>query len=341
MSVQIVWGGPIIAPRAQLTCPFCLAPTPAGGSPPKCESCSQDLPPLYVAAMASSPPPQVLPLQVFGLSRHGKTAYLAALTTLLRSCVRIWDGCICQPATPPSQNQLQLFDRCFRNGEMPPPTPPDFDECHVLLVPQLGCWGAQAVLVRDGPGDAFASMTVAGDRARFLLKAPLTFMFLSLADAAAAGLPIEVVMNNFLHTLVGGGVSLDQTPRKLVLVLTKADLITDLPADLWEYVLSDPLRPVLLGEPGAAARRFDPPAIEDYMRTLRRVGLAAEEWFAQSAERQAFLALARAHRIEVSVALVWATGFDPGEDNRQRFAWRPCRVLDPLFLGLDMSRRGL
>lgn len=326
----------VVAAANPITCPFCLSLTTPNDSPSKCSTCEKALPPLYVDAAAQYRP---FPIQVFGLPEHGKSVYLAALTMMLRKAIIVWDECICQPATPASQEMVMKVNGYFRTGEMPAITPPGSDECYLMLVPRMARWGSRAVMIRDCSGEAFTGMDVKLDQAKYLLRSPLTFMFLSLADYLSSNGPaMDMLLTNYLNTLISCGVRFDRESRKIVLVLTKADLIADLPQPLVDYIQGEPIRPILLGEPGADQRGFDEPAVDEYMRVLRKASAALKEWFALTADGKTLLALAKVYNIDLCCSLVWSTGFDPGRDNETRFSWRPCRVLDPLFLGLDLSR---
>ncbi len=83
-------------------------------------------------------------------------------------------------------------------------------------------------MIRDCSGEAFREIDVDLKEAAFLLAAPLTFMFISIQDLKdSAVIQLDTLMTNYLNSLAAHGVRLEREFRKIVVVLTKADLFLD------------------------------------------------------------------------------------------------------------------
>jgi hypothetical protein len=324
------------AARGPVVCPYCLAGTAVDGPDAKCKVCEKRLPPLYLEAPGPAP---ALPIQVFGLSEHGKSAYLAALTMVLRDMIAVWPGCICTPATQASQTKVREINQYRATGTMPPLTQLGRDECYLMLIRNSIPWGKRALMIRDCSGEAFGTLEVSLDEARFLIRSPITFMFYSLADThLLPGFSFDMLMDNYLNTLLLHGERFERGHRRIVVVLTKADLLVDrLPEPLLAYLKSDPIWP-LITQGVRHEHRLDGPAVDEYVKIMRKASKAIETWIGSTIPGATLLSLARVRQIEIRFALVSSTGGQVGTDNRMAVPWEPCRVLDPLFCALDMGQ---
>jgi hypothetical protein len=297
------------------------------------------LPPLYLEG--EPVPRQVVPIQVFGLSEHGKTVYLSALTMTLRRMNCVWRDAICMPATAVSQRKVLEINEYLRTGQLPPLTPLGKSECFILMLRNMVPWGRKALVIRDCSGEAFGEMDVKVDEASYFLVAPTTFMFFSLSDSnLIPGFTIDMLMNNYLNTLVSKGVRFDQGKRKIILILTKPDKLKMnhvLPEALWKYVECDPIWPLL--DEGVLQQPLTAENMEEYLGIMRKASVAIEDWVGATSAGATLISLAREYHVELSFSIVWGTGWDDGLGSAQNVVWRPARVLDPLFWALEMSGR--
>ncbi len=283
-----------------------------------------------------------LPIQFFGLSGHGKTTYLAALNMMLQRVNRAWNGFTTVPATEPSQRLAREARVYFETGQLPPASPPCVKDTYLILLNRVPKWVKAAVMVRDCSGDAFRGIGVDLTEASFLLQGTITFMFVSLEDLrSSAGYSMDILMTTYLNAFAAQGVQLDQEYRKIVVVLTKADLFWDkLPDELLNYIKEDPI--------WATCRREDQPPrwyslaeTESYLETMARISRSLEDWVCQSAAgARMFVSLAHDNHIEVQFSLVSATGAAPRrQDNALDTSWEPTRVLDPLLWAFELDSR--
>ena len=253
------------------SCPYCLASVSESTEPTECQECHKEIPPSYLREHRNLRP---LALQIIGWRGHGKTAYLSALVMALAKLGKIWPRYLYSAATEATQRRLQEIFQYSESGRLPPPTPHDADECHVLMIRNMEHWGSRALLLRDCAGEELDCVERPMARFPFLLRAPVSLMALSLADIAQArGRSMEMLMNDYVSTLTRHGVDLRQARRKLVVILTKADLIYEMPAALRSYLVSDPLwAAVNAGESGHQVRpsELNAAAVARYSGCRRR-----------------------------------------------------------------------
>jgi hypothetical protein len=138
---------------------------------------------------------------------------------------------------------------------------------------------------------------------------------------------------------------------KLVIALTKADRIPNLPHDLRRYLKDDPLATEVKAEsellahgvkPGDPAFRFDDRAVqsgESYLNRLWEAHGQIAAWLGSTLAGSLLTRRAGAQHIDLRFCLVSATGSDLRSDGHMEAHWRPYRVLDPLFWALELGSR--
>lgn len=319
----------------RLICPYCLAEIRGGKNIMRCPRCKHDLPVQYVHDYEQVPP---FFAQVFGWSRVGKTVFLSALTLMLMKMASVWPKYACSPATDASQRKVQEINEFLANGKMPPLTQLGPQELYIMLLKGMERWGGRTLVTRDCAGEIFDTMQVPVDQAPFLLNAPTTFMLISLPDLPkSGGRSMDMLMNNYINTLMHNGVDLERERRKLVVVLTKADLIPNLPPNLRQYLVSDPLW-AAASAPGRV-REMDVMAMQEYLEIMGRVSDAIENWLQSDASGLNFVRLGKGRNIELRFSLVSSTGAAVGEDGSMPQTLEPRRVLDPYFWALELQSR--
>jgi hypothetical protein len=325
--------------QQSVICPFCLDRTAISGAPPMCRSCGQELPPLYLDAGQSMQP---LPIQLFGLSRHGKTTFLTALTMALRRVNALWQGCTAMAATESSRQIVRDVNVYFDTGKMPPMTALGAKDCYLMLIDHMIPWGRRALMVRDCSGEAFRELVVNVEEAYFFLKSPFTFMFISLLDLRnSGGYSMDLMLDSYLNTLASNGVRLGKERRKVVIVLTKADLFLlqdDFPQELSDYLRKDPFRSLLSEEGDVQWQTLGD--MKSYMQEMAAMSRKIEAWICRRAEGRTLVALARDRNVEIQFSLVSSTGSPPEEKgNILTTGWAPIRILDPFFWTLELESR--
>ncbi|MEA2604065.1 MAG: hypothetical protein QOF89_5057 [Acidobacteriota bacterium] len=317
-------------------CPLSLESTKVNGASPRCECCDEALPPLYLREGQNMLP---LPIQFFGLSRHGKTTYLAALTMALQRANAIWNGFTALAATKSSQRFIRDVNIYFATGKLPPVTPLGIKDSYLMLLKRIPKWGTTALMVRDCSGEAFREIEIDLQEASFLLKGPITLLFISLEDFKdSGGYTLDTLLTSYLNALAAHGARLEREHRKVIVVLTKADLFwNSLPEDLCNYITADPLWQPLQQEDTPQWRVAD---MDSYLATLNRISGSIEDWICNQFAGRTLVTLARDHNIEIQFSLVSSTGAAPRtQDNALAIQWQPSRVLDPFLWALELDSR--
>jgi hypothetical protein len=338
---------------SDLICPFCLELNSRRKDTLLClnQDCGKELPVLYKDPEKSMPP---FPVQVFGWSQHGKTTYLAALTMMLMKMRCLWESYTWLAVTDTSQGKVREINIHERNGTVPRPTLMGSDDCYVMMLRKMEPWGDRAMLVRDCPGEIFKDMDVPLDHAPFLRRARTIFMFISLpdlldpkeGDQTFEGQTMEMLITNFLHTLKKH--KLDLRGRRMILVLTKADLIRDLPTGLRDYLLDDVLwtaassqdpKSVLRDYLGSFGNSLASAFVKRYFEGMKEADIAIRRWLERDHNAQNFIGLAEEYKVDLRLSLTSSTGgnVEPGSGLDQR--WEPRRVLDPFFWALELERQ--
>lgn len=322
-------------------CPVCLEGTGGSEVSPKCDHCGASLPPLYLREARSRLP--LLPIQFFGLSRHGKTTYLIALMTALQRVNGAWSGFTAMPATESSQRLVRESRNHFDTSTLPPLSPPGVKDPYLVLLNRVPKWIKVALTIRDCSGEAFHGIDIDLRDAPFLLKGPLTLMFISLGDLKnSGGYTLDSMMTNYLNALAANGARVELEHRKIVVVLTKTDLFLDtLPDYLADYIKEDPIW-AACREEGRSPRSYSLAEMASYLEEMASISQGIEEWICRSAAGRMFVDLARDSEVEIQFSLVSSTGAAPrAQDNILATSWEPARVLDPLLWALELvvSRR--
>jgi hypothetical protein len=319
----------------QLICPHCLAEIRSWNKPERCPKCKGKLPVQYVDDFDGHPP---FFAQVFGWSRVGKTVFLSALTLMLIKMSKVWPRYRHSAATDASQRKVQEINEYLAKGKMPNLTQLGPQEVYIMVLGNMERWGSRALVTRDCAGEIFDSMEVPVEQAPYLLNAPTTFMLISLPDLpSSGGRSMDMLMNNYINTLMKHGVDFKKERRKLVVVFTKGDIISDLPPNLQNYLVSDPLW-AAVNSP-SDVKQMGVTAMQEYIEVMDRVSDAIRDWMQRDASGRNFVRLAESKSIDMRFSLISSTGAPVGEDGQMPVALSPRRVLDPYFWALELQSR--
>jgi hypothetical protein len=319
-----------------LICCYCLAELRSRKPPQRCPKCKSELPVQYVYDYDSNPPFFV---QMFGWSAAGKTTFISALTLMLVRMSEVWPRYTWSAATDGSHRKVREMNAYFAKGIMPQITSLGPQEIYIMMLRHMELFGGRSLVLRDCAGEVFDTMEIPLEQAPYLLNTPTTLMLISLPDLPyAGGRTIEMLLTNYLNTLMKHGVDFDRERRKLVVVLTKADLIPNLPIGLRYYLLADSLWAAMYKKEPVehvdTATVLDATAMYDYLKTMKQVSDKIRDWIQQDASGKAFVRLAESKNLEMRFSLISSTGGAVSEGNTAPVTLSPKRVLDPLFWAL-------
>jgi hypothetical protein len=246
----------------------------------------------------------------------------------------VWRHYTCTAVTEASQRKLQeLEENFFAQGRMPSATSRGMQEAYILLLERMPLWNGRTLVIRDCAGEIFDTMQIPVEDTPYLLRVPTTLMCISLPDLHnTAGRSMDMLLNNYVETFLHHGVNFTREQRALVVVLTKADLIQDLPAHFQHYLATDPL-----WEAVHAGRSIDDETMEEYLETMGRVSDALGDWIQRDVAGRTFVRLAAGHNITLRYAIISSTGKPLGATASPCEALEPRRVLDPYFWALELQ----
>jgi hypothetical protein len=321
--------------RRKIICPYCLAEIRgASKNLESCPGCKNSLPIQYVHDYETNQPFFV---QVFGWSQVGKTVFLSALTLMLVKMSNVWPKYASAAATNASQVKVREINEYLAKGHMPNPTQLGPQEVYIMLLRNMERWGGRSLVTRDCAGEIFDNLEIPVDQAPFLLNAPTTFMLISLPDLTNSGHSIDMLMNNYINTLMKHRVDFKKDHRKLVVVFTKADKIQNLPPNLRHYLINDPLWAAVNAQGHVA--QMDALAMQEYIEIMGRVSETIRDWINQNATGRTFIRLADEKNIDMRFSLISSTGAEVSGDHKMLEQLAPRRVLDPYFWALELQSR--
>lgn len=317
----------------RVICPYCLAEIRGGKNLRQCPNCKKPVPVLYRSSYKQHPPFFV---QVFGWSRVGKTVYLQALTLMLIRMAKLWPRFAHSAATEISQQLEKNVNEYLIKGSLPPVTPLGLQDAYIMVLNNMPRWGGRTLVTRDCAGEVFDNLEVPVEQAPYLLNVPTAFMFISFADIPnSEGRAINMLMNNYINTLLNKRVDFKRENRSIVVVLTKGDVIPGLPLNLRQYLQNDPLWSAI-NTPGNVGQ-MDMVKMAEYLEEMERVDKAICDWIQQDAAGKTFVRLAGDNNIKLRFSIISSTGADVGSDNKLPTSLSPRRVLDPYFWALELQ----
>jgi hypothetical protein len=168
---------------------------------------------------------------------------------------------------------------------------------------------------------------------------------LSLADLEnEEAAVLDLLLDSLIQRRRKSGHS-DERPMRLIVALTKADRLSNLPAALRNELKGDPTWAAMAGQnenpmsssPMPRDGGGDANYLRAYVERLWTIHLLLTKWFGSTLTGHRFLERAKAHFIEVRFAMVSATGGAAFGMVKPVQHWQPRRVLDPVLLGFDFE----
>lgn len=326
----------------QIRCPYCFGETQYTRSIKSCKNraCSKPFPVLYCENYKQFSP---FFLQMTGWSQVGKSAYLLALTYVLQKIDAAWPQFTFMAETNETMEYMKEATRIDVDGVVPEPTQMELQEAYIIQMENMPRWGRRTMITRDVAGEAFEKLSFPLQYMPYLMHVPTDLMLIAPTDNNL----IWPLMNGFISTLVENKFKFSKTPRRVVTVITKADLLIEdrqdslkLPAELEKYLREDPFSVRKKMNP------VPPDFMNQYMVQLKEMGKIAEDYLASCVPggRQ-FISQARSKGIQLDFCVVSSFGSNPqvntnegGKTKALVYQFNPMRVLDPLFLAMDQQR---
>lgn len=292
------------------------------------------------------PPPGPLPpsLEIFSRSGHGRSSFLMALLFQLRRLNLVWPNYLCWPQDELTEAALKQIHEHVHHGRLPVSTIDSEGTRYDLLLQGLERWGRRRLVVWDRPDPVLSqSQTTLPQDLGWQATA---CWLLSLADLSAVDLQIlDMTFDDLMRARRRTGHDSASQPLRLVVVLTKADALPDLPLTLRRYLKEDNISMALSANDGLLAESKvgsplllrSPDALQQYLIGLWRVHEEIQRWMETMLSGQMLVHRAREHHVELRFAIVSATGSGLSTEGLLQIPWSPRRVLDPLFWALELD----
>jgi hypothetical protein len=208
-------------------------------------------------------------------------------------------------------------------------------EVLIFYLRNMPRWGSRTMVVMDHAGEQFAGLDLDLADIPFLQHTPISILLLSLDDLASAGKRIDDLITTYLRTLDMHHADPAGQRRQLIVALSKADLLCDLPAELSSYLSSDTGGLPLTGRQGNA--QLSGEHLQCYLQRMQQSSDAIRNWVATTLPNgRSMLNMLHNQKVETCFTLISATGSPlPPISGGGALAPRPRRVLDPFFWMLE------
>lgn len=334
----------LFKPTKSILCPYCLAQIyfKEGDKLDRCPigigrgGCGSELPPKYVHKFNQMQP---FFMQLIGWSQVGKTVYLQALTAMLKHLTTIWkDDYAASAQTDATLRYNRNVKSYLSSGEMPPATQLQLQDAYIMHLENMARWGSRTLVLRDIAGEYFNELKFPIEQTPYLIHVPTTLMMISINDLVKSSFTMDQLMSSYIQTLIKFDSKYGSKKRNVIVVLTKADLLSrGLPTVLLNYLNTDPFSTMFVN--AVEVEEMGDGAMTNYMRDLHLVSDEIQEWVKSIDGGRTLIALAKNEGIELRFSLVSSTGGIVNEDNRMRIPIAPIRVLDPFFWALEYQSK--
>ncbi|HVR08817.1 MAG TPA: hypothetical protein VMW75_12280 [Thermoanaerobaculia bacterium] len=313
------------------------------------------------AARAAASLPADLPtFEIFARPGHGRTSFLWAALFMLRKLNVVWPDYLCWPQDGATDEALKGILQRVHEGLLPSRSAVVGSDAEgaaddgtepeamrfLLVLHKMERWGDKGLAVWDRADPVFSPPARDGRAVACNWTAP-AFWLVSLADLAEVEIEfLDMLFDNLVLARVRQGYGLRPKPFQLVVVLTKADAIPNLPLALRTYLKDDPLWHAVSGEVTLATLRQGSPAavlplgpdqLKLYLGTLWRVHQEIQAWLDSTLSGHMLIRRAAEHHVELRFALISATGSGIASGQSLAVPWCPRRVLDPLFWAFELA----
>lgn len=300
------------------------------------------------------PPPPERPalgssLELLSAPQHGKTSFLWSLSFMARKLSLFWPEYVCWPQDDASKKSFETMLQAMSHRELP--VVGSASSRLLLALRGMERWGERRLFVEDDRDPVLGIDKDMPSSQRDINWGVPVFWLLSLPDIAMEDPQlIDHRLDEIIRARMRSNRSFEAQPLRLVIVLTKADRIPNLPRGLREYLKGDPLAAVVKAEAALSdmnpERRteypvlhFDSKAVQLYLETLWGVHEQITDWLRTTLTGNLLTRYADVHHITLRFCLVSATGSDLRRNGHLAIPWRPRRVLDPLFWALELGCR--
>ena len=206
----------------------------------------------------------------------------------------------------------------------------------ILTLYGLERWQDTRLVLHDFAGEVFSDLEIKAHH-RLIQRAKTLLVIYSISDLLdLRERSMDELLMSYRRTISQLGERARGQRKVMVITLTKADLLDNLPEELQTYLEEDPL--VTKNVTQLAGLRTSE-GMAQYIDNMERVSEIIAEWLAQTADGVRFLNLARSMSLELRFTICSALGSNVSDDDGKLLnSIQPSRVLDPFFWLLETIR---
>ena len=236
-----------------------------------------------------------------------------------------------EPTTDATLRFVRSEVNVNNDGYLESITPLGSNEAYILQSKNMENFGGRTIVFRDCGGEIFDPINITELNAvPYLLKVPTTFILLSIADLEInPGYRMDQVLNTYINTLLSNKINPKKEKRKIIFVLTKGDLLNDLPKNIQEYLINDSISDAILNN---RDNFLDINKFNEYIRQMREIDKHLKSWIDHKVGGRSLIALANDNNIDHSFCII--SCFEKDKKNLDALVFKPRRILDPLFFAL-------
>jgi len=304
---------------------------------------------------------EILPIQVFGWSGHGKTVFLDTLRLMLLDMRKIWPDYTFQSISQKDMEKESELRGTLRQGKMPDSTKPVSDlsqlDVYIMKLENIVNYRDKWLIVMDYPGELFQKFDVKSHLMPFLKGSNTTFFIISvplLTDPnRPSGESIDQLMNIYIETMLRieeedkkdrlkrdrDRFTFGGQKRQIIVVLTMADmLIGHIPIELRRYLQNDTMWSRLRSP---NSKPFTPQETAAYYEGMETASERIRHWLLTDSDGAPgganLVGLLEGTNVTAHYSLISAVGFHP--DEKQPMPVQPKRVIDPFLWALRFDKQ--
>jgi Double-GTPase 2 len=323
----------------EIQCPRCLKSLRAPARPDKdlpCKACKFVIPFAYLQDSKEMPPVFV---QLVGLTAAGKTTFLDMLRLHLYDMDQVWPGFYAQPITQLDLDHKAILLNEREKGILSGSTPKrerDQNEAYIMALKSMARWNSRFLVLMDHSGEQFVDLNIKVEEIPFLQHTPVAIVLLSLSDLAREGKRVDDLVTSYIRTLEKY-VNFAKERRQLIIVLSKADTISNLAPELHDYLSKDTIYMALRNP--QQDYNLGETELEHYLQWMTYISERTSQWIRKNVlSGSGMLNMLNDRGISARFTVMSATG-QPISGNKNTLVPTPRRVLDPLFWVLEYYKQ--
>ena len=226
--------------KKSIECCYCAKMMRIYADAEMCECGEKQNPPFYMQDCDVAKP---FYIPIVGWSSVGKTIWLMSVTRRMRELSRsVWDRFTPTPANEETMRFSRDVEEWIRGDEMPRATTLGVHEAYIMLLLNMPYWGSRTFVMRDCGGENFEEFVIPEDQVPFMLNTRTSFFMISIADLKeSSNKSMEQLLQGYVNTLLKYGCDIRRQRRKIVVILSKADVLkSEVPKHLFNYLVNDP-----------------------------------------------------------------------------------------------------